>query len=194
MQLPDVYPLLITAVSALLMLTFWWFLSEKNLARAKTLFLQAPLAIGIFALAWLTEKLIGNFGLTWVAIIIAAPVLEELARYLITDLFELEHPHEGLFFGIIIGIAETILLLGGMHISSSAIIFRVIFSQPLHATCGMCLLHGRFSLPANILVHFFFNYGIFVGGMPGMIIASSALLANIARIIFAEPATNQNPA
>jgi hypothetical protein len=186
----DEYAISVLIASTLAMLLTWYFFSGQKMRLLKSLVLKALPACGIFSIAWLIEKLVGNFGYSWLAIVIIAPILEECARYVYTEILELQHQHEGLFLGFSIGIIETILIIFGIGLSSANLFFRIVFSQPLHATMGICLVSGKNSLLKNIVVHFFFNYGIFVGGIPGTIMAATALTTNIARIIFSNSTTN----
>lgn len=154
------------------------------------LLLQAPLTVLLFSLAWLLEKLVGDMLSVWAAIIFVAPVFEELARYLLTDLLELEYQHEGAFHGLVAGFAETVILFVSLGLTPQQLVFRALFSQSLHITLGACLVGGKNALFYNVLIHFWFNYGILIGKAPGMIIASSALMLNLVRIIFSSPEPN----
>lgn len=186
----DEYAVLLLTISTLVMLLGWYFFNGRHLHPLKHLLIKAFPACGIFSFAWLVEKLIGNFGYPWLSIIIIAPIFEECARYVFTEILELHEQHEGLFFGFLIGTVETILIISGIGLSSANLFFRIIFSQPLHATMGICLIGSPNALLKNILVHFFFNYGVFVGGTPGTIMAATALTVNIARVIFSNSTAN----
>ena len=190
MQIANNFPVIISIASSAAMLLIWWFLSEQNWDDAKRLLCQTPLTIMLFVPAWLTEKLVGTLVWPWLAIGLIAPLLEETARYVATDLLDLQRAHEGFFQGIIVGFAETLILVALLPLSSSELLFRGIFSIPFHASQGACLISGHNRLQINILIHFFFNYGIFVGNFIGMGITVTALFANLIRIIFIHRSSN----
>lgn len=183
---------LIVLGSFLLMLLIWFLLTKEPTTCMKSLFPRLPVLLLFFLPVFLVEKTFATLleAHQWIIIVLVAPIIEELARFFITDFLELKKTDEGFLIGILIGTIETAVLLKNIGLNTGELVFRLFFTQPLHATQGACLLTTFKPLRVNILVHFTFNYGLFVGGIPGSILVVLSLLANIIRIIHFNSSSN----
>ncbi|MEW6711103.1 MAG: hypothetical protein AB1403_14845 [Candidatus Riflebacteria bacterium] len=146
----------------------------------------------LFLFAWLLEKTVGTSISPWLAIILIAPLTEEIARFLATDLLELESANEGFFVGALTGICETLIFLWLYDLKDPELLFRLFFSQPMHAILGATLACGG-KLVRNIIIHFMFNYGIFIGGYVGIFVSVFTMTSGIVNLFFAaQPITSED--
>jgi hypothetical protein len=183
---------LLLSASMALMLAIWGFYSAAPLKSLQRNLLKFPGVAIFFALVFLCEAFFANVFTekSYITIVFIAPLIEEFARFFITDFFELEKCEEGFFTGILIGVLETLFLLATISLSTSEMLFRLLFTQPLHATQGACLLTSNRPLQLNIIVHFFFNYGLWLGGFTGIALSISALTFNLFRLFQFQSSSN----
>ncbi|MFZ5949598.1 MAG: hypothetical protein ACOYXC_02750 [Candidatus Rifleibacteriota bacterium] len=191
MQLSVTAQIISILSAGLALLGAWWITGERSLSHAKKLLLRSPLMLALFLFAWLLEKTVGTSISLWLAIILAAPLAEEIARYLATDLLDLESANDGFFIGALTGITETLIFLWLYDLKEPELLFRLFFSQPLHAILGATLACGG-SLTKNIIIHFLFNYGIFIGGYVGIFLSVFAMTLGILNLFLAaQPLTSE---
>ncbi|GEM_PF-4496154 len=183
MQLSAQAQIIAILSAGLALLGAWWITGEHSFSKAKKLLLRSPLTLALFLFAWLLEKTVGASISTWLAIILIAPVTEEIARYLANDLLELESANEVFFIGTLTGISETLLFLWLYDLKEPELLFRLFYSQPMHAILGATLAVGG-SLVRNIIIHFVFNYGIFIWGYPGIFVSVFAMTSGISNLFF----------
>ncbi|GAB4269664.1 MAG: hypothetical protein Kow0029_05810 [Candidatus Rifleibacteriota bacterium] len=175
-------------ISLCVMLLIWQFIirgNRENENRLSESYFRIPALILFFIPVYLLEKAFSSALMMpyWLLVIFAAPLIEETVRFFITDLLETTDFTEGFFLGIFIGICESLFLLFSNSFSPLETMFRVIATQPLHAIQTSLMHCSKFSFATNIFIHVFFNLGIFLSGLSGIVLSLTVLTLNIARLM-----------
>lgn len=130
------------------------------------------------------------------ALVLIAPVIEEIARYMIIDLLDVEKPGGAVFTGGVMGVAESaLLLLGFGGCSLSTMVFRLLVSVPFHAFAGGMLFKSPWSLLPAMFLHGLLNFGVYLGGSAGVLISfNAAVVAGFACFLMVFPYGDESEA
>jgi hypothetical protein len=175
--------------SFLLLIAGRFFFEKSNSLKKTALFSAGALSFSIFAM--LAEKgshnILGSY--PWLSVIIIFPIIEEIFRFLLIRLFEIEEAYESYLLGSLIGIIETLIILTNHAYLMLPFVIRLFITHPFHTAQTINLKNLQQSQTALkglclvILFHSIFNAGIFLSSVLGLAIALIALLLSIFSII-----------